>query len=206
MRLATSPRLQNIGREEREAKLREFVATALVVRRASGDTAPACITLLARAPDSPVARAVASMATELTGANISLTAVLLDLDAFTEEPGRPSILDMSNADIRVLADPRFTSAHEQMVLSANIMWLGDCMRRDPAKRDAFQMFHGDEAVAARHAEASFERLWAKASPAKPALNPLAEPRVRHATSRPSCRTRSAGSGSRSPGPGGAPRR
>jgi hypothetical protein len=151
MRLATSPRLQNIGREEREAKLREFVATALVVRRASGDTAPACITLLARAPDSPVARAVASMATELTGANISLTAVLLDLDAFTEEPGRPSILDMSNADIRVLADPRFTSAHEQMVLSANIMWLGDCMRRDPAKRDAFELFHHDNPEATSHA-------------------------------------------------------
>ncbi|MBL8882320.1 MAG: hypothetical protein JNL45_04600 [Hyphomicrobium sp.] len=172
MRLATSPRLQNIGREEREAKLREFVATALVVRRASGDTAPACITLLARAPDSPVARAVASMATELTGANISLTAVLLDLDAFTEEPGRPSILDMSNADIRVLADPRFTSAHEQMVLSANIMWLGDCMRRDPAKRDAFELFHHDNPEATSHAVTSFNRLWATAQAVR-RLRPLA---------------------------------
>ena len=162
MRLATSPRLQNIGREEREAKLREFVATALVVRRASGDSAPANITLLARAPDSPVARVIASMAAELAAANISLAAVLLDLDAFTEEPGRPSILDMSNADIRVLADPRFTSAHEQMVLSANIMWLGDCMRRDPAKRDAFELFHHDNPEATSHAAISFNRLWATA--------------------------------------------
>ncbi len=172
MRLATSPRLQNIGREEREAKLREFVATALVVRRASGDSAPASITLLARAPDSPVARVIASMATELTAANISLTAVLLDLEAFTEEPGRPSILDMSNADVRVLTDPRFTSAHEQMVLSANIMWLGDCMRRDPAKRDAFELFHHDNPEATSHAVTSFNRLWATAQAVR-RLHPLA---------------------------------
>ena len=172
MRLATSPRLQTIGREEREAKLKEFVATALVVRRASGENAPACITLLARAPDSPVARVIASMATELTAANISLTAVLLDLEAFTEEPGRPSILDMSNADVRVLIDPRFTSAHEQMVLSANIMWLGDCMRRDPAKRDAFELFHHDNPEATSHAVISFSRLWATAQAVR-RLHPLA---------------------------------
>ena len=174
MRLATSPRLQTIGREEREAKLREFVATALVVRRASGDSVPANITLLARAPDSPVARVIASMAAELAAANISLTAVLLDLDAFTEEPGRPSILDMSNADVRVLADPRFTSAHEQMVLSANIMWLGDCMRRDPAKRDAFELFHHDNLEATSHAAISFNRLWATAQ-AVNRIRPLAPP-------------------------------
>ena len=174
MRLATSPRLQTIGREEREAKLREFVATALVVRRASGDSAPASITLLARAPDSPVARVIASMAAELAAANISLTVVLLDLDAFTDEPGRPSILDMSNADVRVLADPRFTSAHEQMVLSANIMWLGDCMRRDPAKRDAFELFHHDNLEATSHAAISFNRLWATAQTVN-RIRPLAPP-------------------------------
>ncbi|HMN36892.1 MAG TPA: hypothetical protein PKD49_04160 [Hyphomicrobium sp.] len=162
MSFATSPRLQTTGREEREARLRDFVAAALVVRRALGDREPASISLVARAPDSPIARVLADMAGELTAANIGVTIVLLDLDTYTDEPGRPSVLDMSSANVRVLTDPRFTSAHEQLVLGHTIIWLGDCMRRDPAKRDAFELFHHDNAEAAKHASISFERLWASA--------------------------------------------
>ncbi|MGE0054251.1 MAG: hypothetical protein AB7S74_08585 [Hyphomicrobium sp.] len=160
MTFATSHSLQSANREEREAKIREFVTTALVVHRAKGASEPMIISLLARGPDSPAARALASMADELIAANVTVTAVLLDLDTFTDEPGRASVLDMANADVRLLSDPRFASAHEQMVLGASIMWLGDCMRRDPAKRDAFELFHHDDAQATANATVSFRRLQA----------------------------------------------
>lgn len=171
MRFATSPRLLHIGREDREAKLKEFIGEDLAARRAAGSAAH-CYTLLARAPDSPVARAVAMLASELADANVSVQAVLLDLDSYTDEPGRPSVLDLVNADVRLLTDVRFTAAHEQLVLSASRLWLGDCMRRDPAKRDAFEIFHDVNLAAAQHACVSFSRLWAGAQPIR-RVRPLA---------------------------------
>lgn len=171
MRFATSPRLLHIGREDREAKLKDFIGEDLAARRAAGSAAHT-YTLLARAPDSPVARALGMLATELTEANVTVQAVLLDLDSLTDEPGRPSILDLVNAEVRLLTDVRFTAAHEQMVLSAGRLWLGDCMRRDPAKRDAFEIFHDVNTAAAQHACVSFSRLWTGAQPIR-RVRPLA---------------------------------
>jgi len=171
MRFANSPRLLHIGHEDRQAKLKEFIGEDLAARRAAVSDAH-CYTLLARAPDSPVARAMAMLANELADANVSVQAVLLDLDSLNDEPGRPSLLDLANAEVRQLTDVRFTAAHEQMVLSANRLWLGDCMRRDPAKRDAFEIFHDVNVAAAQHACVSFTRLWAGAQPIR-RVRPLA---------------------------------
>lgn len=160
MRFATSPRLLQVGREEREAKLRDFVASDMAGRVADGATHT--YTLLARAPDSPVARAVAMLANELASAQMTVRVLLLDLDTFTDEPGRPSVLEMANAEIRLLSDARFLAAHEQLVLGPQTLWIGDCMRRDPAKRDAFEIFHDANPSAGSHASLSFSRLWAGA--------------------------------------------
>lgn len=160
MRFPPSPRLLQNGREEREAKLKEFILGGITAHK-SGLATP-CFTLLARAPDSPVARAVAALASELAAAEIEVRAIMLDLDAFTDEPGRPSLLEMKNADIRVLADLRFTSGHEQLVTGAASFWLGDCMRRDPTKRDAFEVYHHENMTACNHAAVSFGRLWNRA--------------------------------------------
>lgn len=157
MRFATSPRLLHIGREEREAKLKEFIAADLVHRKTSQAHT---YLLLARAPDSPVARAIASLAKELSDADVCVRALVLDLEPFTDEPGRPSLTDIAHAEIRLLTDPRFMAAHEQLVLSPTTLWLGDCMRRDPAKRDAFEIFHDADPTASSHAMTSFGRLWA----------------------------------------------
>lgn len=171
MRFATSPRLLHIGREEREAKLKDFVAADLAHRQAAAaDTH--CYTLLARAPDSPVARAMACLAGELAAANVTVRALLLDLDGYSDEPGRASLLEMTNTDIRLLSDPRFTAAHEQLVLGGGRLWLGDCMRRDPAKRDAFEIFHDHDMAAATHASVSFTRLWTGAQAVR-RIRPLA---------------------------------
>lgn len=170
MRFATSPRLLHIGREDREAKLKDFIGEDLArrgrrVRRSYLHAAGSCARQPCRARSRP-------STTELAEANVTVQAVLLDLDSLTDEPGRPSVLDLVNAEVRLLADVRFTAAHEQMVLSAGRLWLGDCMRRDPAKRDAFEIFHDVNTAAAQHACVSFSRLWAGAQPIR-RVRPLA---------------------------------
>jgi len=172
MRIAPSPRLIPAGREEKEAKLRDFISLDLAARRESGaSTGLVRYTLLARAPDSPVARAISAVMPDLIAADATVDLLLLDLDGFAEEPVRASLLDMHNVDVRLLRDPRFSSAHEQLVLNMRRVWIGDCMRRDPAKRDAFELFHDDNATAATHAAVSFSRMWAAAQPVR-RINPV----------------------------------
>lgn len=167
MRIASSPRLLQVGREVKEAKLREFVADDIAQRKSLGDTfAGTTYTVLARAPDSPVVRALYDVAPEIADAGILVQALFLDLDCVAEDRHRPTIVDLQGVDLRVLADLRFAAAHEQLVLGPQKLWLGDCMRRDPAKRDAFEMFHGENAAAARHAQVSFSRMWVGAKPVR----------------------------------------
>lgn len=162
MRFANAPRLLHSGREEREAKLRDFVSADL----AASPLQCAGYTLLARAPDSPVARALTMLASEFATTGVTVRALLLDLDGMSEDQARSTLLDMANVEIRLLSDIRFAAAHEQLVLSANRMWIGDCMRRDPAKRDALELFHDDNVTATKHAAISFERMWVMAKPVR----------------------------------------
>ena len=60
--------------------------------------------------------------------------------------------------------PRLIEAHEQLVLGAQTCWIGDCMRRDPAKCDAFESYVEGCGEAAGCALVSFERLWGACEP------------------------------------------
>lgn len=167
MRIASSPRLLQVGREEKEAKLREFVSEDLAQRAAkSGSQKSVTYTLIARAPDSPVVRVLHDMKDVLQKSRIKLQAILLETDAMSEDRAEPSRLDYTHIDVRLFSDVRFAAAHEQLVVSPTRLWLGDCMRRDPIKRDAFEIYHDDNAIAARYAKISFERLWNAAKPVR----------------------------------------
>ncbi|MFN0217258.1 MAG: hypothetical protein ACKVP4_00435 [Hyphomicrobium sp.] len=147
------------ARTEKDVKLKSFIADAIAVHDAA-----APLTLVARATDSPVARALAACVAESGRNDLKIQIVLFDIDSIVEDHAASSILDLPAADIRMLQDVRFVSAHEQLVLGANRVWIGDCMRRDPQKRDAFEIYHGADAASASHAIASFARLWAAAKP------------------------------------------
>ncbi len=167
MRLATSPRILQAGRDEKETKLKDFVAAHLTARTSNGTQVQNSIyTIVVRAPDSPAAKALTLLDHELTAAGIAVRVLLLETDIASEEKCGKSILELASAEIRLLNDPRFTAAHEQLVLGNGRVWIGDCMRRDPTKRDAFEMYHADNAAAARHAEVSFARMWKLGKPAK----------------------------------------
>jgi hypothetical protein len=55
-------------------------------------------------------------------------------------------------------------AHEQLILSPTAIWTGDCMRRDPVKRDAYEAYAPDSAETARIAQQCFERVWTASEP------------------------------------------
>lgn len=162
MRLPLPPRIPVDSREVKEAKLKVFIAEALAARaeNASG-TFGEVFTLVARAPDSPVAQALRAMAGEIAAANVAVRVVLFETEPLSEDCVSNSLLDVSAFDARMLTDHRFAAAHEQLVLGQGRVWIGDCMRRDPAKRDAFEMYHDNHASTAGHAVASFTKLWDK---------------------------------------------
>ena len=165
MRLPSPPRIVVVSREDKEAKLRDYISAALNARRDSalspfGET----FTLLARAPDSPVAQAVLAMSAEIAAANIAIRVVFFETEPMSEDTVQASLLDVSGIELRMLTDLRFAAAHEQLVLGREQAWIGDCMRRDPMKRDAFEMYHDADAAIAGHASASFAKLWDKSTP------------------------------------------
>ncbi|MBK9078500.1 MAG: hypothetical protein WBP38_02380 [Hyphomicrobium sp.] len=162
MRLPSPPRIPVLSREDKEARLKVFIAEALAARAASVDGSfGEPFTLVARAPDSPAAQAVLAMANEIAAANVAVRVVLFETEPLTDDNAPASLLDVSAIDTRMLTDLRFASAHEQLVLGQGRVWIGDCMRRDPAKRDAFEMYHDNHASTASHAAASFAKLWDK---------------------------------------------
>lgn len=161
MRLPSPPRIPVVSREDKEAKLKSFIADALAARHDGADGFSNAITLVARAPDSPVAQAVLAMAGEIAAANIAVRVVLFENEPMSEDCITQSLLDVGAIDARFLNDQRFASAHEQLVVGDDRVWIGDCMRRDPAKRDAFEMYHTGSNATASHAAASFAKLWDK---------------------------------------------
>ena len=50
------------------------------------------------------------------------------------------------------------------MLAPDRTWIGDCMRREPTKRDTYERFAANSAETATHAARSFERLWRAAVP------------------------------------------
>jgi hypothetical protein len=159
MRFDQPSRLVIDARTDKEGKLKAFIASALASNETAGQ-----ITLVARATDSPVATALAAAIAASGRTDLTLSVILFDIDAAVEDHAATSILDVQGAEFRMLHDARFVAVHEQLVLSANRVWIGDCMRRDPNKRDAFELYQINDATSAADAAQSFKRLWNRARP------------------------------------------
>lgn len=163
MRFATllSPSIE--PQTEKEAKLKSFITDGFALREQMGLPIDS-VTLIARNAASPVAQALYGALAERNKADIAVRAILMDTS--TNEVTNVSLLDFMAVDFRLLRDPRFGSAHEQLVLAGDRVWIGDCMRRDPNKKDAFEMYHLSDAVKSAHAAISFERMWDAAKTAQ----------------------------------------
>ncbi len=163
MRAATASRMQVVKKEEKEGKIQELIKRDIEQRSQgnAGDSEPIYL-LLARSAESPVAKALEALAPDLRAAGIHIMAVLLsDTSA---APAALIALAMEGQGLRCLNDVRYLEAHEQLVLGASTVWIGDCMRRDPARRDAYECHADDAEAIADCARTSFFRMWRSARP------------------------------------------
>ncbi|MBO0741240.1 MAG: hypothetical protein J2P51_07420 [Hyphomicrobiaceae bacterium] len=159
------PLLVSVTRhEEKEHKLQEFICQHLNGLEQGGDRRLAShLLIVARSLASPLVRAIAGLTHEIAASGRPARMILAHIY------GEPQPEDWGRAitfshEIRWAKHPRLIEAHEQLVLGPQTCWIGDCMRRDPAKCDAYESFVEGCGEAAGCATVSFERLWLACQP------------------------------------------
>jgi hypothetical protein len=160
MRAKTPPFNPTETNEERETTIRAFIRDAIdesVSGRADA------IAIVARSPSSPVMAALLALSDELAHSQAGAAIVLAGgATAAEDETWSLSFNASFIHEIRLTSNPRILDGHEQLIVGDRSVWFGDCMRRDPRKRDAFVSFLPDNAAVARSSRFTFQRLWAGA--------------------------------------------
>jgi hypothetical protein len=159
------PLLVSVTRhEEKEHKLQEFICRHLQGLGHAGDMHPANdLLIVARSLGSPLVKAVAGLTHEIAAAGRSARMILAHIDGEPQPEDWGRTITFSH-EIRWAKHPRLIEAHEQLVLGPQTCWIGDCMRRDPAKCDAYESYVEGCGEAAGCAAVSFERLWLACQP------------------------------------------
>jgi hypothetical protein len=166
-------RMNVVRKDEKETKLTDFMQRFLTARRAesaldpsSGFDSATCF-IVARSADSPVAKVLQSLLPEFSAQDIAVKALyaLPGDGAFLTET--PSPWAPPRIECRRAGDMRLLEAHEILILGPRTAWVGDCMRREPEKGDAYEFYADDCLEMAAAALRSFHRLWAIAKPLRP---------------------------------------
>ena len=162
MRSAPGATVKVVKPEEKRQILCGFIADSVALDAATVGPIPAArvlkATLIAHSPASPVALALSSYAAAEPGVTLQLRAIFASVESSpAEAPGaRPACLSTAIdwVGLRQVVDVRLHDAHEQMVLDGSSTWVGDCLRRDPAKRDAYETYAPANPTATRWAPAA----------------------------------------------------
>lgn len=162
MQAKSPPRMQIVKREEKEGKLGSFIIEYLDhLSREQGGPGDHPFLVVALSTQSPVVCALKRAANlrDLSRRRIQLILASVNgADLLTD------LSDLPTISVSWARNARLLDAHEQLVMSETTCWTGDCMRREPTKRDAFECFADDCAETAGWAITSFERLWAASVP------------------------------------------
>jgi hypothetical protein len=152
-------------RGEKEQRLSEFIGDHLADARHASRQPGSEMLVVARSVESPVVRAVSALAGEIVAAGYAVRMIVAQADSQSLPRGW-SLSDAVEVDceVRWARKPRLIEAHEQLVLSPETCWIGDCMRREPAKCDAYETYVDTCAATAASATTSFERLWNASEP------------------------------------------
>jgi hypothetical protein len=163
----TSSRLLDLSISEKVAKLSAFIASDIDTRAARGlYAAGGCYLLIARSPESPVAVALRDHTAGLAKSGIRIRAVFGDVELGQGAAMVAAAPFALPSECRIARDPRLLAAHEQLVLSPDCAWIGDSMRREPSKRDAYESYAAGCAETATNAARSFEKIWRAAAPVR----------------------------------------
>ncbi len=153
-----------VKRQDKIDTLCTFLRAFWLMPRANGE--PAEITVIARSAESPVARAVVASGLEIMARKIVVKAIFAHLEPEKTSAGwsvaGPEI--GFARELRWARNPRLADAHEQLVLDGVTCWIGDCIRRDPSRRDAFENFVNGDARTCATMALSFKRLWGASEP------------------------------------------
>lgn len=186
MRSNTFTRMHVVKKEDKEGKLKDFIGRDIQAHKVAAKTgANIRYRLIALSMDSPVSKALTALAAEAVEAGIEIDAIFTKPNDLRPATDGALHLAMAAATCRLADDPRLLDAHEQLVLGTATAWIGDCMRRDPSKRDAYECYAEDCQETAEWATRSFDRIWASAAPLtliepvqadrQPSANELADP-------------------------------
>ena len=124
------------------------------------------VTLIARSAASPVARALLTAMTECESLAVRVEVLFAKAEPADQMAQWLEIATRNDATdpflaLRKAGHPVLIDAHEQLVLGTTVSWQGDCMRRDPETRDAFETFECFNSEAAKRAARTFQALWPK---------------------------------------------
>jgi hypothetical protein len=123
------------------------------------------VSLLVRSPLSPAAQAVLAALPEFQALAVSMRIVFAKLEpADAMAPWvEAAVADASNEllQLRWARRAELIDGHEQLVMGTALSWAGDCMRREPEKRDSYEQFDTFDVAAAARAELSFASFWQK---------------------------------------------
>ena len=150
-----------VKKEDKEPKLRTLLIDGLAAvsrARAADPAASAVVRVVAQSMSSPVVQALAAVQAELSAAGVEARVVLAKADT------APQLSIGQSCLYRHLADVRCHDAHEFLVFGAATAWIGDCMRRDPATRDSFELHAAANNDVARGVAISFDKIWQIAVP------------------------------------------
>jgi hypothetical protein len=152
-------------RGEKEQRLGEFIADHLADFRSVRPQPRSEILVVARSVESPVVRAIAAQGADIAAIGFCVRMIVARGGSDAIPPGW-TLSDSVEIDceVRWARKPRLIEAHEQLVLGPETCWIGDSMRREPAKCDAYESFVDSCAKTTADAVVSFERLWRTSEP------------------------------------------
>jgi hypothetical protein len=153
------PFIDIVRLEDKEAKLKAFIRNLVEQSGAATDANTGAMLLIARSIESPAAKAVAALVREGTIRVPVRTVLALAPRQQVDGVSETLAAIVGEHGARLVRDVRLFDAHEQIVIGTAASWIGDCMRRDPMKRDAYECYAGDCSKTAGWARTSFERLW-----------------------------------------------
>ena len=128
------------------------------------------VTVIARSPASPVIMALEATAGELGARQIAVRAVFSDIEPERALHSAWRVISAlsegrEHGDLVRWASSRgILEAHEQMILGRRMCWLGDAMRREPGRRDGFDLFEMDAPGTCQLGVQSFAAMWKFATP------------------------------------------
>lgn len=171
------PRMDVVRREDKETRLKAFILSNLAASVTAQDGHAWCV--VARSMESPVILALSALSTELQSAGVTIKLLFTQTPPALSGSAIDPVVCLAE-EVRYTRDIRLLDAHEQLRLDATTCWIGDCMRREPAKRDAYECYAKDCADTANWSAKAFERLWAFGQPvfvtaSAPALEERATP-------------------------------